>query len=174
MVPPSIFPRLRSLRSLSLGLLRVSLFEAINHCYAWRMGIPPPLYWETEDSYAWRRGINPTPTLGDRGVFRLEDGDKPPPLHWETEDSYAWRRGITPTPTLCDRGLLRLENWVTHTPTLGDRGVFRLEDGDKPQPYIGFRRGDKERRHKKLVPPYIISLKTSDLYQLKDVRPLSA
>ena len=24
-------------------------------------------------------GINPTPTLGDRGVFRLEDGDKPHP-----------------------------------------------------------------------------------------------
>ena len=119
MVPPSIFPRLHSLRSLSLGLLRASLSEAVSHCGAWRMGITPPLYLVTEDSYAWRMGINPIPTLGDRGLFRLEDGDK-------------------------------------------------------PHPYIVFRRGDKERRHKKLVPPYIISLKTSDLYQLKDVRPLSA
>ena len=97
------------------------------------MGIPPPLYWETETSFAWRMGINPTPTLGDRGVFRLEDGDKPHP--------YIGRQ---------------------RTLTLGG------------YPYIGFRRGDKERRHKKLVPPYIISLKTSDLYQPKDVRPLSA
>ena len=37
----SSHPRLRSLRSLSLGILRTSLSEAISHCYAWRMGINP-------------------------------------------------------------------------------------------------------------------------------------
>ncbi len=31
-VPPPTYPRLHSLRSLSLGLLRTSLSEAINHC----------------------------------------------------------------------------------------------------------------------------------------------
>ena len=66
LVPPSIFPRLRSLRSLSLGLLRASLSEAVSHCGAWRMG------------------INPTHTLGDRGLFPLEYGDKTLPIgfHW--------------------------------------------------------------------------------------------
>ena len=48
-VPPPTYPRLHSLRSFSLGLLTVSLYEAVSHCCAWRMG------------------INPTPTLGDRG-----------------------------------------------------------------------------------------------------------
>ena len=43
----SSYPRLHSLRSFSLGLLRNSLSEAINHCCAWRMG------------------INPTPTLAN-------------------------------------------------------------------------------------------------------------
>ena len=37
----SSYPRLRSLRSLSLGLLRASLSEAVSHCGAWRMGIKP-------------------------------------------------------------------------------------------------------------------------------------
>ena len=49
MVSPSTYPRLHSLRSFSLGLLRVSLYEAVSYCCAWRMG------------------INPTPTFGDRG-----------------------------------------------------------------------------------------------------------
>ena len=40
-VPPSTYPRLHSLRSLSLGLLRVILSEAVSHCCAWRMGINP-------------------------------------------------------------------------------------------------------------------------------------
>ena len=40
-VPPSTYPRLHSLRSLCLGLLRVSLFEAVSHCGALRMGINP-------------------------------------------------------------------------------------------------------------------------------------
>ena len=54
---PSSYPRLHSLRSLSLGLLRNSLFEAISHCDAWRMG------------------ITPHPYIG----YRREDGDKPHP-----------------------------------------------------------------------------------------------
>ena len=33
-VPPPTYPRLLSLRSFSLGLLRVSLFEAINYSRA--------------------------------------------------------------------------------------------------------------------------------------------
>ena len=40
-VPPSTYPRLHSLRSLSLGLLRSRLSEAVSHCCAWRMGINP-------------------------------------------------------------------------------------------------------------------------------------
>ena len=56
LVTPSIFPRLHSLRSFSLGLLRASPSEAVSHCGSLRMG------------------INPTPTLGDRGLFRLADG----------------------------------------------------------------------------------------------------
>ena len=40
-VPPPTYPRLRSLRSFSLGLLRVSLFEAVSYCGSWRMGINP-------------------------------------------------------------------------------------------------------------------------------------
>ena len=48
-VPSSTYPRLHSLRSFSLGLLRSQPLEAVNNCCSLRMG------------------INPTPTLGDRG-----------------------------------------------------------------------------------------------------------
>ena len=44
---PSSYPRLHSLRSLSLGLRRTSLSEAVSLCCAWWMG------------------INPTPTLAE-------------------------------------------------------------------------------------------------------------
>ena len=39
MVPPSTYPRLHSLRSLSLGLLRTSLSEAVSHYCTWMDGI---------------------------------------------------------------------------------------------------------------------------------------
>ena len=45
MVPPSTYPRLHSLRSFSLGLLRASLSEAVSHCGAWRMGINTTPTW---------------------------------------------------------------------------------------------------------------------------------
>ena len=49
----SYIPRLRSLRSLSLGLLRASLTEAVSLCCPWRMG------------------INPTPTLAKAACFAM-------------------------------------------------------------------------------------------------------
>ena len=57
---PSSYPRLHSLRSLSLGLRRTSLSEAVSLCCAWWMGInPTPTL-----CFAERMGINPTPTQG--------------------------------------------------------------------------------------------------------------
>ncbi len=60
-VSSSTYPRLHSLRSFSLGLLRASLSEAVSHCCALRMG------------------ITPTPTLGSAIHFPLEDGHKAHP-----------------------------------------------------------------------------------------------
>ena len=65
MVPPSTYPRLHSLRSLSLGLLRTSLSEAVSHYCTWMEGI---------------RVIRFSPFRGGvRGALSLEDGHKAHP-----------------------------------------------------------------------------------------------
>ena len=62
-VPSSTYPRLHSLRSFSLGLLRARISEALSYCDSWRMG------------------IKPTPTLGSSIHLPLEDGHKAHP-YW--------------------------------------------------------------------------------------------
>ena len=68
-------------------------------------------------------GINPTPTLGDRGVFRLEDGDKPHPYI-----------------------VLRREDGDKPHPYIGGTLLVAKTEPDpnkpmEPHPYIGYHRG---------------------------------